>query len=187
MAKGKGVCGGTTRRARLEPFDGRPVSAQCGDACQQRAVSELSEQDARPVPSARAIAKPDGLIGLPLQFWVADHLLAMRDLERIHLRKGLRNRDAVNDDTRHPLTQMSLPFHSVDGHRRRVRKARTRTRSLAERPCPRTVCRRAGKDMTFWSPAGRTSVRMARKNHATDGEVIPMMNVNSRAARVTST
>lgn len=53
-----------------------------------------------------------GLVGLPPNAWVADHLAAsMRDLQRI-LR---RYREAATDDARHrarqPITQMPLPNH----------------------------------------------------------------------------
>jgi hypothetical protein len=58
------------------------------------------------------IAETDGLVGLPPEVWVADHLaVAMRDLQRILLRY----REAATDDARHrarlPITQMPLPLH----------------------------------------------------------------------------
>jgi hypothetical protein len=58
------------------------------------------------------IADTDGLVGLPPEVWVADHLaIAMRDLQRLLLRY----REAATDDARHrarvPITQMPLPLH----------------------------------------------------------------------------
>ena len=59
------------------------------------------------------IAETDrGLIGLPPQVWVADHLAAaMRDLQRLLLRY----REAATGDPRHrasrPINQLPLPHH----------------------------------------------------------------------------
>jgi hypothetical protein len=58
------------------------------------------------------IAETDGLVGLPPQAWVADHLAgAMRDLQRL----VLRYREAATEDARHrarqPITQMPLLHH----------------------------------------------------------------------------
>jgi hypothetical protein len=59
------------------------------------------------------IARTDGgLVGLPPQVWVADHLAAaMRDLQRLLLHYRQAATGAVRHHARKPFTQMPLPHH----------------------------------------------------------------------------
>ena len=60
------------------------------------------------------IARTDGgLVGLPPQVWVADHLAAaaMRDLQRLLLHHRQAATGAVRHHARKPFTQMPLPHH----------------------------------------------------------------------------
>ena len=60
----------------------------------------------------RSPGKDGGVVGLPPQVWVADHLAAaMRVLQRLLLHYRQADTGSGRHHTRKPFTQMPLPHH----------------------------------------------------------------------------